>query len=957
MFERTLQDLIRGLRAHKASSKAQEDAFIAEAMTEIREELKGKDMALKAEGVIKMCYLMMLYPIPAPPGFAFHVVEVMSSPRFHLKQIGYLAAPMAFSGDTEEVVLTVNGIKKDLMSPHAPLPPLPLTALPHLLYLSPSLSTSLHPDLLHLLTHSSPRIRKRAVLCLLPCWEAFPEGLREGFPRLRERLQDEDQGVVGATVGVVMELARRQGGKNYLPLAPELFGILTGSSNNWMLIKVVKLFAILTPLEPRLVRKLLPPITSLISNTSAISLLYECVRTCIVGGMLDPDRAEADALARVCVEKLGGYLRDEGGDQNLRYIALLAMVKIIPTHPQMVAEYQEEIMESLDDPDVSIRMRALELVTSMVDSDNLQTIVDQLLTHLSPPSNAPALPSAVASLTAIANQLSPTTAKNPATTSTAISLSPAYRLLLAQRLLGMIAHDTYAHVDDFEWVLSVLVDVAYVSRVDVGEEVKAMVLDVVGRVRSVRGYAVGVLEKVVADEEFRERGRDGTGEEGLIEAAVWVCGEYASDLSSPLSTISALLSPTLPLSSPSLIALSLHATAKIFGYYCATASSSWTADRFSETKSLVASIKSGLQPFLAHKDIEVQERAVEVNQLLGFVQADLQHHTPPKEEPIRSSSKSDIPELEGGFADTDSPSSGDNTSDPPYPKSLFLFQPLFTSHELNAVALHAQGSVHLPPGLDLDSEIVPGGGWAEDLENDDEGSEGEKEERVVDLGEGGGEGMEELRRVLREQEKKGKKKGKGREEKESKEEKERRRAARRAKHKDDPYYLYDKKDDADDVDSIPIVKLDDSELPHEESKSTQKPKSKTKKAKPAPPIFDRTGELPEGASPATSLAPSARATPPAGPSRTNSGLAGVDLTSAPASKGSSRFEEYRLDEDDGGTAQSASPAGNGSGSRSSSKGGASAEAETPVQAPAEVEVVKVKRKKKGDKKKKAEAIV
>jgi hypothetical protein len=57
MFERTLQDLIRGLRAHKASSKAQEDAFLVEAMGEIRQELKGKDMALKAEGVVKMCYV------------------------------------------------------------------------------------------------------------------------------------------------------------------------------------------------------------------------------------------------------------------------------------------------------------------------------------------------------------------------------------------------------------------------------------------------------------------------------------------------------------------------------------------------------------------------------------------------------------------------------------------------------------------------------------------------------------------------------------------------------------------------------------------------------------------------------------------------------------------------------------------------------------------------------------
>lgn len=38
-----------------------------------------------------------------------------------------------------------------------------------------------------------------------------------------------------------------------------------------------------------------------------------------MGGMLNADRPEADALARVCVEKLGGYLRDEGGDQNRGY--------------------------------------------------------------------------------------------------------------------------------------------------------------------------------------------------------------------------------------------------------------------------------------------------------------------------------------------------------------------------------------------------------------------------------------------------------------------------------------------------------------------------------------------------------------------------------------------------------------------------------------------------------------
>lgn len=62
----------------------------------------------------------------------------------------------------------------------------------------------------------------------------------------------------------------------------------------------------------------------------------------------------------------------------MRYIALLAMVKIIPTHPQLVAEYQDEVLQSLDDPDVSIRMRALELATNMVNQYIVLTNINVL---------------------------------------------------------------------------------------------------------------------------------------------------------------------------------------------------------------------------------------------------------------------------------------------------------------------------------------------------------------------------------------------------------------------------------------------------------------------------------------------------------------------------------------------------------------------------------------------------
>lgn len=53
MWERTLQDLIRGMRANKKD----EAKFISQAMDEIRKEIRSKDMELKAAAVLKLTYV------------------------------------------------------------------------------------------------------------------------------------------------------------------------------------------------------------------------------------------------------------------------------------------------------------------------------------------------------------------------------------------------------------------------------------------------------------------------------------------------------------------------------------------------------------------------------------------------------------------------------------------------------------------------------------------------------------------------------------------------------------------------------------------------------------------------------------------------------------------------------------------------------------------------------------
>lgn len=124
MWERTLQDLVRGLRANKKD----ESKFIAKVVDEIRQEIKSDDMELKAGAVLKLTYvrsanartrlcLTTIFNQLDMLGYdmswaSFHVVEVMSSSKVHLKSIGYLAAAQSFEQDTDVLMLTTNLLKK-----------------------------------------------------------------------------------------------------------------------------------------------------------------------------------------------------------------------------------------------------------------------------------------------------------------------------------------------------------------------------------------------------------------------------------------------------------------------------------------------------------------------------------------------------------------------------------------------------------------------------------------------------------------------------------------------------------------------------------------------------------------------------------------------------------------------------------------------------------------------------
>lgn len=615
MFDKNLQDLVRGIRNHKED----EAKYISQCIDEIKQELKQDNIAVKANAVCKLTYLQMLgYDISWA---AFNIIEVMSASKFTFKRIGYLAASQCFHEGTDVIMLTTNQIRKDLSSPSQYDTGVALTGLS--CFVTPDLARDLANDIMTLMSHTKPYIRKKAVLIMYKVFLKYPESLRPAFPRLKEKLEDPDPGVQSAAVNVICELARRNP-KNYLSLAPLFFKLMTSSTNNWVLIKIIKLFGALTPLEPRLGKKLIEPLTNLIHSTSAMSLLYECVNTVIaVLISLSSGMPNHSASIQLCVQKLRILIEDS--DQNLKYLGLLAMSKILRTHPKSVQSHKDLILQCLDDKDESIRLRALDLLYGMVSKKNLMEIVKRLMTHVD---------------------------KAEGTT---------YRDELLTKIIDICSQSNYQYITNFEWYISILVELTRLEGTRHGHLIAAQMLDVAIRVKAIRKFAVSQMSALLDSAHLVASSTQRNGICEVLYAAAWICGEFSEHLQEPHQTLEAMLRPKVTTLPGHIQAVYVQNVVKLYASILQQQEQAAEAEAAQEVTQIMV---ERLPQFVQSADLEVQERASCILQLVKHVQK-LQAKGVPVAEEV---------------------------------SALF-------AGELNPVAPKAQKKVPVPEGLDLDAWI------------------------------------------------------------------------------------------------------------------------------------------------------------------------------------------------------------------------------------------------------------
>lgn len=305
-----------------------------------------------------------------------------------------------------------------------------------------------------------------------------------------------------------------------------------------------------------------------------MSLLYECINGLITGGLLAgiQETDEGEELASVCVTKLRGFLVE--GDSNLKYVGLIALTKLVNTHAHLVCQHHDVVLECIDDDDISIRYRALELVAGMVNVDTLTTIVGKLMRQLKPASTQEyvELEGAGADESEDDEDMQEGVLDPPRKAQKGemvpLELPEDYKHAVIGKVLEMCSRDLYTNVVDFEWYLDVLVQLVryappvqivptgadgvaeedeedeleeMIKKRDVGEAIGRELRNVAVRVKSVRPEAVRCADMFVCGRDGGVFPSAGGGGKRVLGAAGWVVGEYARYLNPAPASLSLCL--------------------------------------------------------------------------------------------------------------------------------------------------------------------------------------------------------------------------------------------------------------------------------------------------------------------------------------------------------------------------------------------------------------------------------
>ncbi|PON23160.1 AP-1 complex subunit gamma-1 [Trichoderma gamsii] len=579
------KQFIRNVRA--AKTIADERAVIQKESAAIRASFReeGHDHGIRRNNVAKLLYLFTL-------GERTHFGQVeclklLASPRFADKRLGHLATSLLLDEKQEVLTLVTNSLKNDLGHSNQYVVGLALCTLGNIA--SDEMSRDLFPEIENLISTANPYIRRKAALCAMRICRKVPDLQEHFIEKATALLSDRNHGVLLCGLTLVTSLCEadeEEGGEEgivekFRVLVPGLVKTLkglstsgyapehdvTGITDPFLQVKVLRLLRVLAVGDAQTSEQINDILAQVATNTDSSknvgnSILYEAVLT-----ILD---IEADSGLRVLgVNILGKFLTNR--DNNVRYVALNTLIKVVAIEPNAVQRHRNTILECLRDPDISIRRRALDLSFTLINESNVRVLIRELLAFLE-----------VAD-----NEFKPTMTSQ----------------------IG-IAADKYA--PNKRWHFDTMLRVLSLAGNYVKEQILSSFIRLIATTQELQTYAVQKL--------YTNLKKDIT-QESLTQAGAWCIGEYGDALLKGGQYEEAELVQEVKEADVvdlfSLILNSSYAN-QVSTEYIVTALMKLST-RFTDPAP-VEKIRRILQTHQTSLDVEVQQRAVEYGNLFAFDQ-------------------------------------------------------------------------------------------------------------------------------------------------------------------------------------------------------------------------------------------------------------------------------------------------------------------------------------------------
>lgn len=353
-------------------------------------------------------------------------VNLISSTKYSEKQIGYLALTLLMHENNDLIRLVINSIRKDLDNYEEVNNCLALHAIANIG--NKEMAETLAIDVHRLLISPTSKsfVKKKAALTLLRLYRKSPECVEvsEWGLRIVSILDDHNlvrgvllsiyswhhliptssgfiQGVVTAVTSLIMALAQENledMAVCYQKAVNRLHKIVVEREYSsdyvyyripvpWLQVKLLRLLQYYPPSEDPTIRKILNNVLKTIlqnsqetpknvqHNNAQNAVLFEAISLAI---HLDAE----SSIVNMSAHLLGKFILSK--ETNVRYLGMDVMASLANKSESLeqIKKFQEIVILSLKDRDISVRRRALDLLYHMCDNSNAKIIVGELLKYL-----------------------------------------------------------------------------------------------------------------------------------------------------------------------------------------------------------------------------------------------------------------------------------------------------------------------------------------------------------------------------------------------------------------------------------------------------------------------------------------------------------------------------------------------------------------------------------------------